>query len=269
MSSLRILPFVLLPLCACASAPKAALTPIEPLRFADAELLVRPAALGLERPHFLPRTAAEEAQETRLVSIRTRFLALDEGLARQVVGGESASLVAMVLSRGDSERLVEDLRRSRPGLEFVNETQLVQPEEQEGHISVCAQRAFVSGYTIRSSGRSSLADPEVSVATQGSQLLATGRLDESGEHVDLELRLDVCQLDASFDELEVVHAGGSMTIQEPRGLLRSLSTRVALGPDEVLWIGGSQPSTGAPGPSLFALVEAGAQAAPAPTISSP
>jgi hypothetical protein len=261
-------PALLLVLAACASAPRTSLSPVEPVRFVEAELLVRPAAHGLERPDFVPIEVSEGAQ-ARSVSVRARFLALDAALSDALLGEETPSLIAMVLTREHSERLIEDLRRERPGLDFANETQLVLPEQQEGHVTVCAQRAFVSGYTIRSSGRSALADPEVGVATQGSQLIATGRLDESGEHVELDLRLDVCELAESFDELEVALAGGSMRIQQPRGLLRSLSTSVRLGRDEVLWIGGAQ-SPSRPGANgLFALVEAGAQSAPAPTVQAP
>lgn len=252
-TTLLALPLVL---AACASAPTTSIAPVEPLRFVESELLVRPAVRGLERPEFVPILAEDAAAQPRRVSIRARFLELDAGLAERILGTQEVALVSIVVPREQSERLLFDLEREQPGIDLVSRTELVLHERQEGYISVTDRRAFVSGFTLRSSGQAALADPQVDVAIQGNQLVATGTLDESGAHVTLDLRLDVCRLDEDFAELELALAGADVTIQEPRGLLQSLSMTVSLGRDEALWIGGVSPANHGSHGTLFVLIEA-------------
>jgi hypothetical protein len=243
-------------LSGCTSAPTAAIAPLEPLRQLEAELLVRPAERGLERPSFDPLSEAELADAEHVVSIRARFLAVDLDLAERALGMGDATLIAIVVTRERGERLLEELCSAPQGSELVNESKLELPAGQEGYVSVTRQRAFVSGFVLHTDGREALADPEVAVATQGAQLVATGTLGASAEHVTLDLRLDDCRLDDDFDELDVALAGVSVSIQQPRGLIRSLSTRVELARDEALLIGGSSLANPGDPRGLLVLVEA-------------
>lgn len=265
-TALSALPLLL---AACASAPTTSIASVEPLRFVESALFVRRAARGLERSDFVPILEEDAAANPRRVSIRARFLALDPGLAEQMLGAQAAALVSIVVPREQSERLLADLERAQPGIDLVGRTELVLHERQEGCISVTDRRAFVSGFTLRSSGHAALADPQVDVAMQGNQLVATGTLDESGAHVTLDLRLDVCRLDEEFAELELALAGADVTIQEPRGLLQSLSTTVSLGRDEALLIGGVSPAIQSSQGTLFVLVEAEEFADPVRTDPAP
>jgi hypothetical protein len=252
-TTLLALPLVL---SACASAPTASIAPLEPLRQLEAELLVRPAERGLERPRFVPRSEDEIARAEHVVAIRTRFLAVDPDLAGHVLGARDAVLIAIVVTRERGEQLLEQLGREPQGFEVLGSTDLVLQLGQEGHACVTHQRTFVSGFVLHSDGREAYADPEVAVATQGTQLVVTGTLGASAEHVTLDLRLDDCRLDEAFDELDVSLAGVDVSIQEPRGLIRSLSTRVELARDEALLIGGSSLANPGDPRALFVLVDA-------------
>ena len=61
---------------------------------------------------------------------------------------------------------------------------------------------------------------------------------------------------AEMIDLSARLGGGHVTLQEPRGLSRSLTTRTTLAHDEALILGGASLAGRSPGRALFALVEA-------------
>ena len=240
-------------LAACAAAPKAAVAPLEPLRHVPAELVLRPTERGLEPVRFEALTEEQIASSPRTLSIRVRFLDVDARAAERRLGAPSATLLSMVIAREAVGGLLADLRREGDAVP-LNDSGLLLHEQQEGYVSVTDQRAYVSSFAIRSNGKEALADPQVEVVTQGAQVIATGKIE--GERVTLDLRLEDCRFDPEFAERDLPLAGGHVTLQEPRGLSRSLTTRVTLARDELLIVGGASFSGRTPGRALFALVEA-------------
>ncbi|HVS18621.1 MAG TPA: hypothetical protein VMT18_08490 [Planctomycetota bacterium] len=245
-----------LALGACTAAPRAALAPLETLRPVEAELVVRPTERGLERPRWDPWTEEQIASSPGRVSIRVRFAELDAEAARELLGDQSATLVSLIVSREESERLFENRADPRPEREYFNDSSLVLHEEQRGYVSVTDQRAYVSGFAIRSNGNVAAADPRVEVVSEGVQLMVVGSADRSDGRVTLELGLEECSFDREFTQRDFAVAGGRVTTQEPRGLSRSLATRVTLARDEALILGGTTLVGHTPGRALFALVEA-------------
>jgi len=227
--------------------------PLEPLRHVPAELVLRPTERGLEPARFEALSEEQVALSPRTVSIRVRFVECDARAAGERLGAPSATLLSMVIAREQMAGLLADLRREGAA-ECTNDSSLVLHQDQEGYVSVTDQRAYVSSFAIRSNGKEALADPQVEVVTQGAQVIATGKIE--GERVTLDLRLEDCRFDPEFAERDLPLAGGHVTLQEPRGLSRSLTTRVTLARDELLIVGGASFSGRTPGRALFALVEA-------------
>lgn len=250
-TSAMALPLVL---AACASAPTASIEPIEPLRSVEAELLVRPAVRGLEREPFEPW--ADDVESARRVAVRASFLALDRRVAERHLGAGALGLIAYVVPRERAARLLEELQSEPAGFRLENCTSVEMHEGQAVPISVLERRAFVSGFTLRSDGTHGMADPRVDVAMEGSQLVVAGVRDEAGEQVALDVRLDGCRLADAFDETVFDLGGARVTVQEPRGLLRSLTTHVQLARDEALLVGGASLSDDGAGVATIVLVEA-------------
>jgi hypothetical protein len=244
-----------IPLAACAAAPRAALAPLEPLRHVEAELVVHPAQRGLEQPRFEALSADAAALPERCVSIRVRFVELDARAAEERLGAQATTLVSMVVSGERAEGLLDELRREGRA-ELVSDTLLALHEDQEGHVGSTSQRAFVSSVSIRTNGAQAAADPEVDVATEGVQLFAAGAPDPGSGRIALALRLEDCRFDSEAAERLVPLAGGHVTLQEPRGLARSLTTRLDLARGEALILGGATLAGASSGRSLFAVVEA-------------
>lgn len=244
-------------LAACSAAPKAALAPLESLRHAEAELVVQPTERGLERARWDPWDEEQIAASRGLVTVRVRTLELDEDAAAELFAERAATLVSVIVPRAEAERLAATA--SDPSLS-LRESTLTLHEEQAGYIAVTGQRAFVESFRVRSNGNVAAADPHIDVVTEGVQIEAVGRSEGDRSRVALEIRMQDCRFDREFAERDLSMGTARVTLQEPRGLTRTLTTHVTLAPDEVLIVGGASLTGRAPERALFALIEAHAVA---------
>lgn len=246
---------------ACASVRHQAIAPLRELRSVDARLEIRPGLAGLERQDV--RFDPDPDPEAPLVRVRARFLALERGLAAEVLEGRARGLAASVCSRDEATRLLRDLGAAAGGGERVDESVLTLHAGQEGSIAVLNQHAYLAAFELVASGAALLADPEVAVAQEGWVLTCTSRLDEAGRGTLLDLELVLADLELPFGQRSIDLVGAPLVLQVPSSVVRTLRTRVVLGADEALVLGGEGLPAEGDGRSLLVLLEVGPEPASA------
>jgi hypothetical protein len=261
MSS-RLALLALASLAACASAPKAALTPLTVLRHERMRLAVEPEPGGLPPADALAPWSDPDANAGPLVTLTLQLFAVDAELLDQALGDRAGALVAVACSRADARRLLEELeRRGEPAVSLLHgPARWAQHSGESGSISVARQSAYVAGFHVDSAPDGSIADPRIDVATEGVLFTADARSDEASGSVAVELMLTVCELEHPFAEpREQLFADAvPVTIQLPAGIARRLSARTELGRDEALLFGGSSLPADERGRALLAFFEADA-----------
>ncbi len=245
-----------LSLSACQAARRHALEPVRDLRSVDTSLDIRCDAAGLPERAFDFEPATTSSPR---VGLQARFLAVSHAQAAELFGARSGSLVALVCSRAEAQRWQSELdSRAHESLE-VNRTQLSMVAGQTASIAVCDTSSYVGAFQVESTGDTLVADPQVQIAREGFVLRAQGRPLEGGA-IEWELELVMAELERPVGERRIELNGTPVTFQAPSSIVRTLTTRTTLAPDEVLVLGGAALPVPHGKGSLFVVLETGSPA---------
>lgn len=234
---------LLLPLFSsgCLSVTRNALAPVHALRYEPLRCVVT-AGGNVVLPDSVDAGPADGVAGP-IVTLTMNLYAVDIDLAAHLMGAQMNGLAAIVSSRADAEILRDQLAPSGTSRaeQISGPTALTLHSGQLGAVALINQTAYIRAFELTANADGAMVDPEVGVANDGLRILARVDHDTETRSNTVDLELWISRLDRPFQSIELPFGGHftSLTLQVPSGVLRHLTTKSVLGPDESLIFGGA------------------------------
>lgn len=223
-------------LCACTTTSGPTLHPLSQLAVHPLDYRAELTGVGLLENEL--GTAGLEAapdDTTTAIHLRVRTVAMSLKTARRLIGWTPRAGRAWSTRRADARRFLERCSEL-DGVRVTTSPELMMFEGQEASISVTNQTAYVKGYRVQFDGTTALADPVVDVFTDGILLMASGRVEEAQNTVELDLDVMLSDLRRPIPEYEaslMTHTS-PVTIQQPVASSQRLQARIGIPADQTL-----------------------------------
>jgi len=169
----------------------------------------------------------------QLVELETRVIRLTCAQAAQLVTNPGA-VGASGLAADKADALVKEA--TRLGGVLVSAPKVVAFVGQAATISITNQVSYISGFELKGDAKTRIADPVVSVLTDG--LLLALRASETKTGTELELEMVMSELVRPIPTVEVKVFGAPMTIQTPTTLTQKIKGRGPVSEQQVLVLTG-------------------------------